>query len=45
MLLEEFCVTGFELDDVGAGISSISEYIPELNEDSSEDEDDVSLIP
>jgi hypothetical protein len=25
VLLEEFCVIGFELDDVGAGISSISE--------------------
>ena len=45
MLLEEFCVIGFELDDVGAGISSISEYSPELKDDSSEDEDDVSAIP
>ena len=25
VLLEEFCVIGLELDDVGAGISSISE--------------------
>jgi hypothetical protein len=45
VLLEEFCVIGFELDGVGAGISSISEYRPELKEDSSEDEDDVSPIP
>ena len=46
VLLAEFWdVIGFELDEVGAGTSSISEYSPELKEDSSEDEDDVSLIP
>ena len=43
-LLEGFWVTSFELDEVGAGISSISEYDPEFKEDSSEDED-VSLMP